>query len=120
MLKDLADSLHCFGEDLGDRLQQTLVLVMTEFGRTCRENGNNGTDHGHGGAMLLMGGNVKGGKVHGTWRGLEDKALYEARDLPVVTDFRDVFGEVLKNWLHFDLPKNFFPDYTPSAVKGLF
>jgi len=97
-----------------------MVMVMTEFGRTCKENGNGGTDHGHGGAMLLLGGPVKGGKVHGEWRGLEDKALYEGRDLPVTTDFRDVFADVLRNHMKFDPPKDFFPEYKPGSVKGLF
>jgi uncharacterized protein (DUF1501 family) len=120
LLKELAGSLAAFVEDLGDRLSQTLVLTMTEFGRTCRENGNVGTDHGHGGCMLLLGGTVKGGRIHGDWRGLDDKALYQARDLPTSTDFRDVFAEVLKSHLAFEPPKGFFPDYTPKGVKELF
>ena len=120
MVKDVSDSLAAFAEDLGGRLDQTMVMVMTEFGRTCKENGNGGTDHGHGGAMLLLGGPVKGGKVHGEWRGLEDKALYEGRDLPVTTDFRDVFADVLRNHMKFDPPKDFFPEYKPGSVKGLF
>jgi uncharacterized protein (DUF1501 family) len=120
MLKDVSDSLAAFAEDLDKRLDQTLVVVMTEFGRTCKENGNNGTDHGHGGAMMLLGGAVKGGKVHGDWRGLDDKALYEGRDLPVTTDFRDVFADVLRNHLKFDPPKDFFPEYKAGSVKGLF
>lgn len=120
MLKDLAEALAAFAADLGDRIERTLVLVMTEFGRTCAENGNRGTDHGHGGLMFLLGGGVKGGKVHGKWTGLEEKALYQGRDLPVHTDFRDVFATVLKEHLKFDPPKNFFPNYSAGEVKGLF
>lgn len=120
MLKNLADSIASFTTDLGDRLDRTLVMVMTEFGRTCRENGNTGTDHGHGGVMFMVGGKVRGGKIHGTWNGLEDKSLYEARDLPVTTDFRDLFAEALRNHMAWDPPKGFFPDYQPGTVKGLF
>jgi uncharacterized protein (DUF1501 family) len=120
MLKDVGDSLGAFGKDLGDRMDNTLVVVMTEFGRTCRENGNNGTDHGHGGAMFLLGGAVKGGRVHGDWLGLQKKDLYQGRDLPVTTDFRDVFAAVLQNHMKFDLPRGYFPDYKPGKIRRLF
>ncbi len=120
MLKELSDALAVFATDLGDRLDQTLVLVMTEFGRNTDENGNRGTDHGRGGLMLALGGNVKGGKVRGEWRGLEPKVLADGRDLPIATDFRDVFAEVLRHHLKCDVGRNFFPDYTPKPVAGLF
>jgi uncharacterized protein (DUF1501 family) len=120
MLTDVGGSLAAFANDLGSLLDSTLVLVMTEFGRTCRENGNTGTDHGHGGVMFLLGGAVKGGKVHGRWSGLEEKDLYQARDLPVTTDFRDVFAEVLRSHMKWDPSKDFFPGYKPVGVKGLF
>lgn len=119
-LKIYGDAMAAFMEDLGDALSNTLILTMTEFGRTCKENGNEGTDHGHGGFMFLMGGKAKGGKVHGQWMGLEEKDLYEKRDLPVTTDFRDVFATVLQQHMKFETPKGFFPDYTPKAVAGLF
>ncbi|MCC6574970.1 MAG: DUF1501 domain-containing protein [Planctomycetes bacterium] len=119
-LKSLGDGLAAFVDDLGEKASNTLVVVMTEFGRTCRENGNEGTDHGHGGCMLLMGGKLKGGKVHGQWTGLEEKDLYEKRDLAVTTDYRDVFAEVLRGHLKFDSPKDFFPEYSPKPVAGLF
>ncbi|MCC6465056.1 MAG: DUF1501 domain-containing protein [Planctomycetes bacterium] len=119
-LKDLGDSMSAFAEDLGDALDRTLVLVVTEFGRTCRENGNEGTDHGHGGFAFLLGGKAQGGKVHGEWTGLDDAALYQKRDLPVTTDFRDLFAEVLKGHLAFEAPAGFFPEYTHKGVKGLF
>ncbi|HLG43331.1 MAG TPA: DUF1501 domain-containing protein [Planctomycetota bacterium] len=120
MLKDLGGAVAAFATDLGDKLDRTLVLVMTEFGRTCRENGNNGTDHGHGGLMLLLGGALQGGKVHGKWSGLAEKSLYEGRDLPASTDFRDVFADALRHHMRCDLPKDFFPDYQPKEIKGLF
>ena len=100
--------------------EDTLVLTMTEFGRTCRENGNYGTDHGHGGLMLLLGGSVRGGRIHGDWTGLEEKRMYQSRDLEVTTDFRDVFATVLREHLRFDVPKDFFPGYATKPVKKLF
>ena len=119
-LRDFSSSLSAFCQDLGPTLDHTTILVMTEFGRTVSENGNNGTDHGHGGAMLVIGGGVRGGKIHGDWRGLKDDALYQGRDLAVTTDFRDVFQTVLEHGLGFEPPKNFFPGYKAVRVKGLF
>lgn len=119
-LKTLGDSLGAFATDIGDRLDDTLILCMSEFGRTARENGNNGTDHGHGGFMFLLGGKVDGGKVHGEWNGLKDEALYQKRDLAVTTDFRDVFNEVLTSHVGHTPNEKFFPGYTPNRVKGLF
>jgi uncharacterized protein (DUF1501 family) len=119
-LRDFSSSISAFCQDLGPNLDRTTILVMTEFGRTVRENGNNGTDHGHGSSMLVIGGGVKGGQVHGDWRGLKDDALYQARDLAVTTDFRDVFNAVLENSLGFEPPKEFFPGYKPVRMKDLF
>ena len=76
-------------------MADVVVVTMSEFGRTVKENGNRGTDHGHGNAMLILGGNVKGGKVYGKWPGLERDQLYQGRDLAITTDFRDVFAEVV-------------------------
>jgi len=119
-LRDLSNSLSAFCQDLGPTLARTTILVMTEFGRTVKENGNNGTDHGHASTMLVMGGGVKGGQVHGDWRGLKDDALYQGRDLAVTTDFRDVYNAVLENALGFEAPKDFFPGYKPNKMKTLF
>lgn len=119
-MTDLSRSLAAFCQDLGPQLETTSILVMSEFGRTCHENGNSGTDHGHGGSMLLLGGGVKGGKVHGDWRGLGAADLYQGRDLAVTTDFRDVMKEVLENGLGFEPPKEFFPQYQASGVRGLY
>jgi len=119
-MTDFSKSLAAFCRDLGPQLETTTILVMSEFGRTVRENGNSGTDHGHGSNMLILGGGVKGGKVHGDWRGLAEGSLYQARDLAVTTDFRDVMHDVMGNALGFDPPKGFFPGYTASKVRGLY
>jgi uncharacterized protein (DUF1501 family) len=79
--------------------EDTTVIVMSEFGRTARENGNGGTDHGHGNVMWVMGGAVAGGKVYGDWQGVADSALNEGRDLPVTTDFRSVLAQVAERHL---------------------
>ncbi len=120
LLRNLAEGLAAFMNDLGPHLDRTIILVMTEFGRTCRENGNYGTDHGHGGLTLLMGGGVQGGRVHGRWSGLNEGNLYQERDLKVTTDFRDVFAEVLRQHFRFDVPKDFFPGHRAGKVRGLF
>lgn len=112
LLSDLGGGLSAFADDLGDRLADVLVIVMTEFGRTVRENGNRGTDHGHGGCMLVLGGRVNGGRVLGDWKGLDDKNLYEGRDLPATTDFRTVFDEALAGHMGLAVPKDFFPKFT--------
>ncbi len=115
-LADYAESLAAFCRDLGERLDRTLIVTMTEFGRTVRENGNNGSDHGRGAGTFLVGGGVRGGRVHGKWRGLADKVLVDARDLPVTTDFRDVFAASLDALFGFDPPKDFFPEYKPRST----
>ncbi len=94
-LTDLAQSLAAFWTDLGDLAADTVVVTMSEFGRTARENGNRGTDHGHANVMFVMGGPVKGGKVYGRWPGLAPEQLYEGRDLALTTDFRTVLGELV-------------------------
>ena len=119
LMQDLGDSLAAFMTHLGDHLDNTLIVTMTEFGRTCKENGNYGTDHGHGGCMFLMGGGVRGGKVHGKWAGLGEREMYQGRDLKVTTDFRDVFGEILQRHFRFKVAKGFFPGYRHSSVRGL-
>ena len=95
LLKDLGDSLAAFYRDMGDRMGDIVVVTMSEFGRTAKENGNRGTDHGHANCMFVMGGEVKGGRVYGKWPGLAEQQLNEARDLALTTDFRSVVGEIL-------------------------
>ena len=116
-LGDVSDSIGAFVADVGEeRMQSTTILVMSEFGRTVSENGNQGSDHGHGGFMLAVGGMVKGGKVYGKWTGLERDKLYQQRDLPVHTDFRLIFAETLKDMYGFDGMKlGMFPQYTPET-----
>jgi uncharacterized protein (DUF1501 family) len=116
-LADLGNSLKLFCDDLGSVLDTTTILVMTEFGRTFRENGNSGTDHGHGGGMFVLGGGVRGGRIHGKWRSLTSDGLYQGRDLAVTTDFRDVLAEVLRGSLGFEPPKGFFPNYSPGHLN---
>ncbi len=93
----LAQSLDALAQGLGPRLQETTILVMSEFGRTIRQNGTNGTDHGHGNVSFVLGGGVHGGRVAGQWPGLDASARYEGRDLAVTTDFRDVIADVLED-----------------------
>jgi hypothetical protein len=95
VLHEFSQSLAAFWTDLGDLAEDTVVVTMSEFGRTARENGNRGTDHGHANVMFVMGGPVKGGKVYGRWPGLDQSQLYEGRDLAVTTDFRQVIGEAV-------------------------
>ena len=94
-LTELSQSLAAFWTDMGDLAENTVVVTMSEFGRTARENGNRGTDHGHANVMFVMGGPVKGGRVYGKWPGLAPENLYEGRDLALTTDFRRVLGEVV-------------------------
>jgi uncharacterized protein (DUF1501 family) len=101
-LAPLGQGLAVLAERLGPMFDDTVVLVMSEFGRTARENGNGGTDHGHGNVMWVLGGKVNGGKVHGEWEGVGDGALNEGRDLPVTTDFRAVLAQVAERHLRLD------------------
>ena len=113
-LDDFAKSVAALVADLGDRMDDVLILTMSEFGRMARENGNRGTDHGHAGALFVIGGDVKGGKVHGKWPGLATEQLYEGRDLALTTDFRSVFSEVTARHLGAAQMETIFPGY---AVK---
>ncbi len=95
------------------------LVTMSEFGRTVRENGNRGTDHGHANVMLLLGGGVRGGKVYGKWPGLDSSYLYENRDLAVTTDFRDVFAEILEKRMAVKNLAAVFPGYDLDKKKRL-
>jgi len=121
-LDDFARSIAALAVDLGDRLDDTVILTMSEFGRAVSENGNRGTDHGHGNAMLAIGGNVRGGRVYGRWPGLARERLYDGRDLAVTTDFRDVFGEIVVRHMGVADAGPIFPGHaiTPRAFPGLF
>jgi uncharacterized protein (DUF1501 family) len=120
-LDDLARGLAALAADLAARMADTVLLTMSEFGRAAAENGNRGTDHGHGNAMLLVGGPVRGGRVFGRWPGLREDQRFEGRDLAVTTDFRDVFGEVVTGHLGLsrDALARVFPGHRPGAALGL-
>jgi uncharacterized protein (DUF1501 family) len=120
-LDDLARSLDALTRDLGDRMADTVILTMSEFGRAAAQNGNGGTDHGHGNAMMLIGGPVQGGRVYGKWPGLRPEQRYDARDLAVTTDFRDVFAEVVTS--HLGAPRSalatIIPGYASPKALGI-
>lgn len=119
VLRDFSQSLAAFWIDLGDLAGDTVVITMSEFGRTARENGNRGTDHGHANVMFVLGGPVRGGKVYGRWPGLEDHQLYEGRDLAITTDFRRVLGEgVYRHVGNRDL-ETVFPGFENSQQQFL-
>jgi uncharacterized protein (DUF1501 family) len=120
-LDDFARGLAALALDLGDRMADVVILTMSEFGRAVAENGNRGTDHGHGNAMMIIGGqNVRGGKVYGRWPGLEREQRYEGRDLSVTTDFRTVFAEVVHGHLGLTDIRHVFPGFNgPSSVGVL-
>ena len=117
LLRDLAQGLAAFHRDLGDRMENTVVVTMSEFGRTAHENGNRGTDHGHANVMFLMGGPVKGGKVYGHWPGLGPGQLYEGRDLALTTDFRSVLGEIIQRHLGTKDLHTVFPGFDNDPRK---
>jgi uncharacterized protein (DUF1501 family) len=121
-LRELGQALAAFRRDLGDRMERVAVVTLTEFGRTARENGNRGTDHGHASASFVLGGAVRGGRVHGRWPGLAPEHLYEGRDLAVTTDFRDLLGQILARHLGAQDLRPVFPGYDagPTAIPELF
>jgi uncharacterized protein (DUF1501 family) len=120
-LTEFSQGIAALHADLKDRADEVVILSMTEFGRTARENGNRGTDHGHASVMFALGGAIKGGKVYGKWPGLKTGQLYEARDLALTTDFRDVFGEIARGHLGATNVNSIFPGYqvNPANFKGL-
>jgi len=116
-LTEFGGSLAAFYQDLGDRMEDVVVVTMSEFGRAAKENGDRGTDHGHANAMFVMGGPVHGGKVYGQWPGLAPEQLYEQRDLALTTDFRDVLGEAVYTHLGNKQIARVFPGYPGNAQK---
>ena len=115
LLNNFGQAIAAFATDLGKRMDDVVILTMSEFGRTARENGSRGTDHGHANAMFVLGSSVKGGKVYGDWKGLDAQNLHEGRDLAVTTDFRDVLGEVAVKHLGNKNLDKIFPNYAASA-----
>src|SRR5213595_1465148 len=123
-LDDLGKALAAFTRDVGERMRDVVVLTMSEFGRTVRENGSSGTDHGHATAMLVLGGPVNGGRVLGKWPGLDPAQRFEGRDVAVTTDFRDLFAEILARHLGATELSAVFPGFVadparfPGAIRG--
>jgi len=118
-LADFGQGLAALTRDLGDRMADVMILTMSEFGRAVAENGNRGTDHGHGNAMFVIGGqSVKGGKVYGRWPGLAREQRYDGRDLAVTTDFRSVFAEVVRGHLGIAETATIFPGFTNTQTLG--
>ncbi|MGB5636000.1 MAG: DUF1501 domain-containing protein [Waterburya sp.] len=122
LLPDLGKGLATLVKGLEPIFDDTVIVVMSEFGRTVKENGNQGTDHGYGNAMWLLGGAINGGKVYGEWSGLNPSVLYENRDLPVMTDFREIISLALQQHLSIsrDSLSRIFPGYKSSNKIDLF
>lgn len=118
-LSEFGQALGAFWQDLGDRMSDVAVVTMSEFGRTARENGDRGTDHGHANCMFVMGGGVRGGKVYGKWPGLAQEQLYEGRDLNLTTDFRDVLGEMVRGQSGNRDLSRVFPGYAAKSLQLL-
>jgi uncharacterized protein (DUF1501 family) len=121
LLKDLGQGIAAFHQDMGDRMEDVIFVSMSEFGRTAKENGNRGTDHGHANCMLVMGGGIKGGKVYSRWPGMSDGELYQGRDLAVTTDYRSVLSEIISKHLGDKDIKTVFPGFAndPHQYLGL-
>jgi uncharacterized protein (DUF1501 family) len=117
LLRQFSTAIAALYTDLGQRMDDVVILTMSEFGRTAKENGNRGTDHGHANAMFVVGNSVRGGKVYGDWPGLKSDQLNEGRDLALTTDFRDVFGEIATKHLGSNNLKTVFPGYTGTSAK---
>jgi len=119
LLTQFGTALAAFHRDLGPLMQDVSVVTMSEFGRTAKENGARGTDHGHANVMFAFGGGVKGGKVYGDWPGLRPEQLYQERDLAMTTDFRDVLGELVSRHLGGAPVAAVFPGYTAPNYRGI-
>jgi uncharacterized protein (DUF1501 family) len=118
-LTQFGQALAAFYQDLGDRMEDVTLVTMSEFGRTVKENGDRGTDHGHANVMFVLGGNVRGGKVYGDWPGLQEEQLYDGRDLALTTDFRDVLSELVSRHLGNSNLRSVFPGYETPKFRGL-
>ncbi len=119
LLREFGDALSAFSQDMGDGMADITLVTMSEFGRTVKENGTRGTDHGHANTMFVLGGNVQGGKVYGEWPGLEREQLYQERDLKVTTDFRAVLSELVARQMGNRDLRAVFPGFNPSGFRGL-
>lgn len=113
-----SEGIVAFWQDLGDLAKDTALVTMSEFGRAARENSRQGTDHGHGNVMFLLGGRVKGGKVYGQWPGLDDRHLHEGHNLAVTTDFRSVLAELVERHLGISRTATIFPGFGSQQRLG--
>jgi uncharacterized protein (DUF1501 family) len=122
LLRQFGDAIAAFRQDLGDGMEEVVLLSMSEFGRTARGNGTRGTDHGHANFMFLLGGNIEGGKVHGKWPGLAREQFFEQRDLALTTDFRSVLGELVYHHLNNKDFRGLFPGYplSPDEFRHIY
>ena len=118
-LREFGQSIAAFWVDLGPLAEDTVIVTMSEFGRTARENGNRGTDHGHANVMFVLGGPVRGGRIYGRWPGLDPSQLNEGRDLALTTDFRRVLGEAVNRHLGNTNLNTVFPAYDNSPAGFL-
>jgi uncharacterized protein (DUF1501 family) len=116
--REFSQSIAALWTDLGDLASDTVIVTMSEFGRTARENGTRGTDHGHANVMFVLGGPVKGGKMYGRWPWLDERHLYEGRDLEVTTDFRTVLAESLDRHLQVKELASVFPQFDTKTRLG--
>ena len=119
VLREFSNAIAAFCNDIGDRMEDIVLVTMSEFGRTAAENGNGGTDHGHGSLMTVLGGPVQGGKVYGKWPGLEKEQLFEGRDLAVTTDYRAVLSELIRGHLGQNDLSAVFPGFEAGDPLGL-
>jgi uncharacterized protein (DUF1501 family) len=117
LMQDLAEGLAAFHADMHDHMGNLTIVTMSEFGRRASENGSLGTDHGHGSMMMVLGGNVQGGKVHGEWPGMQEGQLIGPGDLAVTTDYRDVLSEILVKRLNNPAVAVIFPEYEPRILS---
>ena len=110
LVLQLSDAVSVFYRDVGT-LQPVIITIQTEFGRRLRENANRGTDHGHGGVMMVLGDSIQGGKLYGRWPGLKSENLYQRADLAVTTDYRQIFSEILFKKMQIKDPGKIFPGF---------
>jgi uncharacterized protein (DUF1501 family) len=119
LLREFGGALAAFSQDMGDRMQDITVVTMSEFGRTAKENGNRGTDHGHSNVMLVLGGEVRGGKIYGQWPGMREEQLHEGRDLALTTDFRQVLSELVRKQMGNRELAVVFPGFTEHSFRNV-
>jgi len=119
LLHDLGQGIAAFQQDMGDGTGDVNFVSMSEFGRTARENGNRGTDHGHANCMFVMGGDIKGGRVYSCWPGMSDGQLHEGRDLAVTTDYRSALGEILSRHMRDEELKTVFSGFANDPKQFL-